>query len=571
MIRAVLTALAAAGLLGAAKVPTVGYRLGVEPVAGAAPLATVEIRLQGDADGETRIALPDHYGFGRDVWRYLSDFSVKGAEVTAPDPAHRVLRHRPGAPLVIRYRVQTAYPQDPPGEEGNTYRGPLLRPNWFALLGDYVFATPEGRAHEAATFRWGRLPKGWHAASDLEHGAMGRPLSVADVAESITVGGTAIQVTESADVPGLRVVRPNAAEAFPATLPDEISRTVAAQRGFWNDVAQPYFVALVPLAAKASGGRSTGGTGRGDGFILYATPGHGGDLGWTIAHEHTHTWIAGRLGRMAPEPEEAAAYWLSEGFTDFFAVRTLLRGGLITPEAAVARLDRGLTAYDRNPARTAPASRIVAEFWTNDDIEQLPYQRGALLALKWDEDIRRKTGGKADLDDVVLRMRDHYRQFPPGQGPDVVTGFVSAAWIVAGLDLRPEIAGYAERGEPVPLPEQLFDGCVDTRTTVTPAYDAGFDPAGSVAAKVMRGVRAGGPAWNSGLRDGMRIDRVDLTPGDTSREIRLTVRPANGGGRPREIRYWPYGDKDIETRRLQLAFGLEGHRLTTCGRKVGGL
>ena len=29
-----------------------------------------------------------------------------------------------------------------------------------------------------------------------------------------------------------------------------------------------------------------------------------------------------------------------------------------------------------------------------------------MLALKWDEEIRQKSGGKADLDDVIVRMRD---------------------------------------------------------------------------------------------------------------------------------------------------------------------
>jgi predicted metalloprotease with PDZ domain len=571
MIRTLFIAATAMLLLGAASRPaTVDYRLGIEAPKQGLPVATVEIRFRGDADGETRIQLPQRYGYGRDAWRYVSDLTIQGAKATAPDAAHRVLRHAPGAKLVVRYRVQSAYPEDPPGQEGNTYRGPLLRPDWFALIGEFVFASPEGRDHEAATFRWNRLPKGWRAVSDLDHGAMGRPLTVTEIVESISVGGSAIEVTSPPSVPGLRVVRPNAATSFPASLPDEIAKTVAAQRTFWSDAGQPYLVALVPLAAKPGGGQSTGGTGRGDGFILYSTPGHGGGLGWTIAHEHTHTWIPSRIGRMPPEREQAA-FWLSEGVTDFVALRTLARAGLISPQDAVARLDGTLKAYDQNPARTAPAARIIADFWKDYDVEQAPYQRGALLALKWDEDIRRKTGGKADLDDVILRMRDHYRQFPQGQGPDVVTNLVSAVWVVAQIDLRPDIARYADGGAPIVFPEIMFDGCLDARVNVSPGFDSGFDHAGSAPAKVVKGVKRRGPAWNTGLRDGMRLDAIDLRPGDMTREIVLTVRPANGRGRPRTLRYWPYGDADVQTRTLQLAFGLEGEKLAACGRKVAGL
>jgi predicted metalloprotease with PDZ domain len=172
---------------------------------------------------------------------------------------------------------------------------------------------------------------------------------------------------------------------------------------------------------------------------------------------------------------------------------------------------------------------------------------------------------------VILRMRDHYRQFRPGEGPDLVTGLVSAAWVVAGMDLRPDIERYVNRGEAITFPEIMFDGCLDARVTVSPAFDSGLDHAATAAARVIKGVRRGGPAWSAGLRDGMRVDGADLNPGDVTREIMLKVRPANGRGGPRTIRYWPYGDKDVEARTFQLTFGLEGEKLAACGRKLGGL
>jgi predicted metalloprotease with PDZ domain len=327
----------------------------------------------------------------------------------------------------------------------------------------------------------------------------------------------------------------------------------------------------VPLTPKPSPtGSSSGGTGRGDAFVLYATPNAISRLRWTIAHEHIHTWIPNRIARRPSDPE-ANTYFISEGFTEFFTSRLMLRAGLVTPEEAVAHLAYEQAAYEANPLRTAPVSRIVADFWTDRNAQRLPYQRGALLALKWDEAIRRKTGGKADLDDVVLRMRDHNMQFPPDQGPDIVTGLVSAAWVVAQIDLRPDIAKYADAGAYVDLPEQMFDGCLDARVTLTPAYDSGFDHMASLAAKLVKGVRRGGPAWNSGLRDGMRITAIDLKPGDLTREVTLTVLPKMGSAKPSQIRYWPYGDKDVETRKLQLAVALSEAAKAACAGKIGGL
>jgi predicted metalloprotease with PDZ domain len=571
MRRLALTAAASILLLGAARPETVDYRLGLElQPADAPPVATVEMRFRGDADGETRLELPNEWASGRELWRYVYDVQVSGAQAREDGPAVRVLTHRPNAKVTVRYRIRTAYEADPVGKDGNPYKGPLIRPQWMALLGDFAFATPEGREHQPATFRWGRTPKDWKLASDLEHGRKDRPMTVQDIVTSATFAGPALTVVERPISGGvLRYVAiPN--ESYPAeAFADQLARVVSAERAFWNDVTGPYLVGFVPLVP-SPGNRSSGGTGRGDAFVLYATPGLAEQLRWTVAHEHTHTWIAARTGRQESGAQQMATGWFSEGFSDFYMVRTLTRAGEITPAEAVARLDGMLTGYDANPLREAPGSRIVADYWKDRNAQKLPYQRGALLALKWDEAIRQKTGGKADLDDVILQMRDHYQRFPGGKGPDVVTGIVSAAWVKAQIDLRPEIARYADGGALVDLPEQLFDGCVDMRLTVTPAFDAGFDYAGSFEGKVVKGVRARGPAWNSGLRDGMRIDKVDLKAGDMTREVVLVVRPARGG-KARTIRFWPYGDKDVETRRLQLAHGLSGEALAACGRRIGGL
>jgi predicted metalloprotease with PDZ domain len=570
MIRVLSLAAAALLMLGAAKVPTVDYRLGVEAQAGAPPLVEVEIRFQGDADGETRLELPDHWASARDAWRYLSALEVTGATAAEDGPAVRVLHHKPNAKITVRYRVQTAYDQDPAGADGNPYRGPLIRPDWLALLGELVFASPEGRDPLPATFRWGRLPKGWRVASDLEHGRMGRPMSVQDVSQSITVGGSRLVLVERPITGGtLRFATPAGAPFEVTPFADDVAKVISAQRAFWNDLNEPYFVAYLPLTPRPRGS-SSGGTGRGDAFVLYGTPNTDPErMRWTIAHEHIHAWIPKRLAPRTTDPD-AATYWISEGFTEFYTARTLLRAGLVTPEEGVAHLAREAADYEANPLKIAPNSRVVSEFWTDPNAQRLPYQRGALLALKWDEAIRRKTGGKADLDDVVLRMRDHNMQFPSGQGPDLVTGLVSAAWVVAQLDLRPDIAKYAEGGAYVDLPEQMFDGCLDAQVTVAPGFDSGFDHAASAAARIVKGVRRLGPAWNSGLRDGMRIDGADLKPGDMTREIVLTVRPAKGG-KARTVRYWPYGDKDVATRKLQLAVGLSETAKATCGRKIGGL
>lgn len=502
MIRAFVIAAAATLLLGAAKAPSVQYRLDVAPTG-----VDVDMRFRGEADGDTRLTIPE---------ALASDLAVSGATVETVGPTERLLRHRPGAKVRVRYALKAS------GQE-------------LAALGEAVFAAPQGWEATAATLRWGRLPKGWRVVSDLEAAAGARPLAVADVRRSILLAGPALQTAERSTAAGtVRAVTPKDDRLGAARLVEIAAPAVAAMRAYWGEGAGPF------LAARSAA--SDRWQARYDGFVAPPVSVPDAALQQVLVETYMVDVLETRLGRAPARPAE----WLTGGIGKLLADRALARAGVLAADDAVGRM------AEQDRARDARS-------------------RGFILALKWDEDIRRKTGGKADLDDVILRMRDHYREFGPGQGPDVVTGLVSAAWVVAKMDLRPDIAAYVDGRRPIPLPETLFDGCLDARVTVTPGFDSGFDHAGSTAAKVARGVRRNGPAWNSGLRDGMRLDTIDLKPGDMTREIVLTVRPAKGRAKARTLRYWPYGDNDVETRTLQLAMDLSGDKLAACGRKLGGL
>jgi predicted metalloprotease with PDZ domain len=566
MIRVFALAAAAALLLGAKRPPSVDYRLGVDLQGSAPPILTVELRFQGDADGETRLDLPDGFRDEQGAWRYVFDLQVRGAQVTAPDPAHRVLTHKPGARIDVRYRVQSAYPQDPQAQGGDPVKGPLLRPQAVAALGPLVFVTPEGRDLEAATFEWARMPKGWSAASDLEHADLGRWMSVADVRDSIAVAGPGLELSET-DLNGgrLRVARlggPAAAATTQAAAP-----VLAAQDAYWKEPQGPRLFAIVGLAGS---GPAAGGDGFLDAFVLYASPDAADRVAETVAQRNLESWIPARIGRIEGSP--AATAWIGGGLSDFLAARILLRAGVETPAQAVERLGGALYVYDHSPVRTAAAAQVAAGWATNADLREVARQRGVLLALKWDEAIRQKSGGKADLDDVLLRMRDHYRQFRPGEGPDLLTSLLSAAWVTAGVDLRPDITRYVDHGEVVDLPAELFGGCVQARVTTSPAYDTGFDVEGSIAAHTIRGVRRRGPAWNSGLRNGMALASWRYRAGDTTQQVEFTVRTGKGRrARTRTIAYWPYGDEDAVNRKLQLTPGLSADEIAACGRRLSGL
>lgn len=563
----VLALLAAAALMGGAARPaTVDYSL--SPVFDGETLkaVAVEVRFTGEADGETRVRLPDDWGGQAELWKSLSGFKIAGGKLETPSPAVRVVKHRPGARIVLRYQVTSGYPGDPPA--GNTYR-PAVRPGWFHLIGEGAFVEPEGQKAAPATFTWKRWPKTWTLASDLDHAATARTTTVADVLESVSLGAPALKVM-TRTIPGgrLRVAVLGDWSFAPEAFGDQLARIIAAQRRFWNDVDGPYFVSLIPT--QGPGVTSLGGTGRSDGFALFATTNvDQAMMTYLIAHEHTHTWIAPRLGRLSAA-DEAADYWFSEGFTDFYAYRTLLRSGVWSLEDFARQANESLAAYDSSPVRTAPNSRVVKAFWSDPSVQKLPYQRGLLLAFHWDEAVRRATRGARDLDDVMMLMRD---RAAAARTPDEVElarpGFVRAMKDVAGLDVTADIARHVEAGEPVALPTALLEGCARLVTEPRPVFARGWNAeATSAAGNIVTGLRPDSPAYAAGLRDGMAIVKRETGKvGDARVEYALRVRD---GATERMIRFLPQGRERFTAREIVIHPDLDDAARKTCAARMGG-
>jgi predicted metalloprotease with PDZ domain len=544
-LAAVIAALAA---IGAAKPDQgrVDYRLTPEFDQGGLSNLRVSLSLRADASGRTRLDLPDESMGERERWRLLSGFEAKGARLEEDGPAHRVLISKPGAPLTVTYRVRSAYASDPPGK-GNPYKGPIIRPAWFATHGDFVFAIPHGRDHAPATFAWAGFPKGWTVASNLD-GAE-RRFTVGNVFESNLLGGTDVQLY-TRQIPGgvMRFAMRGDWSFAGGSFADELASVISGQRGFWGGSRTPYFISLIPLAP--SGGISVGGTGRFQGFALFATA-NASDamLRRTLAHEHTHTWIPALQGWMPDGAQEPSAYWYSEGFTDFYTDRTLLRSGQWTPQDFVDHLNTVLREYNASPLREAPNTVIVSDFWKSRAAEALPYQRGYLLAFLWDVRMRRATHDARGLDDVMFAMRDRYVAAPAGAKPMVVESFEATAQRLTGVDVGPDIETFVTRGAPIALPPDLFEGCARVGPQTVPAYDLGFDAEASAVKGVFTGVDPAGPAYRAGLRDGMkRIARDGGAPGDSRAAITYRVKDESGAEQVP-----PLNDEDLLDRTIILA------------------
>jgi predicted metalloprotease with PDZ domain len=559
-----ITLAAGASLLAAAAPPvgTARYRVTPIVVADGSGALEVEIRFRGDADGETLLELPRQWAGSSELWRHVTGLEIRGAERLAGLYDRPVLHHRPRARLSVRYTIVSAWQEDP----GFAYEKarPMVRPDWFFVHGEGLFAYPAERFAGRARFRWGKLPRGWRIASDLDH-LKGKRTTIANMINSVAIGGVGLKVVER-DIGGapLRVAMLGDWSFEPEALADLVARIVVAADSFWGDRTSPFLVAMAPLG-EVSAGLSYTGTGRTDAFSIASTSafqlGHATRF---LAHEYTHSWIPNELGAL-PEENEAADYWFSEGFDDYVAAKVLLRSGLWTLADFAADKNETLLRYGTSPARTADAAAITERFWTDAAVRQVSYDRGHLLAARLDGHIAARSDGRQSLDDVLRAQRKAAKG-----SPELASAlFRKVLEDETGIDAGPDIERHARRGEPLLLPADLYGDCARIVTERRREFHRGFDSqATRLAGGVIAGVVPDGPAYAAGMRDGMRLVRFESGKvGDSGVEV--VYRVADDGGEERLLRYLPEGTAEHEVQRVELTVKGPDHEARCKARLAG--
>jgi len=248
----------------------------------------------------------------------------------------------------------------------------------------------------------------------------------------------------------------------------------------------------------------------------------------TLSHEMIHTWTSSSLG----------GQWYGEGIAVHYQALLPWRAGLIGTDRFLEDLNDTARRYYTNALNGTPDREIAPRFWEDTRIRVLPYDRGALYFAVLDGKIRRASGGKRSLDDLIREM---VRRARTGQRAD------DAAWLdLIGRELGDDgrrlhadmLAGK------LMLPQSSdFGPCFARTTAKFRRFELGFDPKSLVGdVKTIRGLMAGSEAAKAGLRDGDVVTyavALDSVQGDPTRTLTLKV---TRGGRTFPITYLPRGE-----------------------------
>lgn len=278
-----------------------------------------------------------------------------------------------------------------------------------------------------------------------------------------------------------------------------------------------------------------------------------------VAHEFFHVWNVKRIRPDALGPFDynnenyTRLLWVAEGITEYYANLLVRKAGLISSEDYLGHLARQMEDFQNTPGRevmSAEESSFDAwiKFYRPDENSvnsQISYyDKGELLGLLLDLEIRRRSDNRKSLDDV---MRYFFVEFFQKGRNYTPADFQKACELMAGASLEQFFARYVRgRGDLVPAYHEILAGA-------GLSLEQGGRPVGkadaSVPAKAFLGadleqqgdhlmiesVRSGSPAYEQGLNakdeivalDGARVTKDTFEsmiaakrPGD---KVRLTV------------------------------------------------
>lgn len=256
-----------------------------------------------------------------------------------------------------------------------------------------------------------------------------------------------------------------------------------------------------------------------------------------VAAEVLHAWIGSRLWVGPTDPaHEAESYWFTEGMNRHLARDLLFRFGLITASELLDEL-HGLASVLATSPRLASGNAELAAHRREAGVVPLLVARGALYAARIDALLRKKSGDKQRLDDVLRALfnkaRDQRAALP-------TSAWVEAVTLSLGAGEAEVFTRTIEKGGAIEIPEGSFGPCFRGEKRRYEAFDLGFDEEATRAssAHAIQGLRPGGPAERAGLRSEDVLIEAVLRKGRSDAPVTLTI---ERGKEKKTIQYRPAG------------------------------
>jgi predicted metalloprotease with PDZ domain len=443
-----------------------------------APTLRVRLEFEGSVTGSSTLVLPTTWAGQSNLFQSISNLKVLPPailDMQTDSNGEKTLRYPPSHKVIVTYDLRNDWKE--PLRHPKEFR-PVLRPTNIIFNGQNGLVYPRLSSTDEVqvAFKWNNLPKGWIVAASF--GTKKNKMRVRGqwdrVHDALFAAGD-FRVTRLREAGQDLILAVRGKWIFSdKDAAQQIMSLFRVEREFWGEKARNSF--LVVLTSYDQDIGSSDGTAFTNAFLLYLSTKQTFtvDIKSQLAHEVFHTWNPYRMGEMSGEATE----WFTEGFTRYYQDRILLRAGVIGLEEYIERLNQIISAYWSSPVRNWSQSQWLDRAHTGKAESELPYDRGAVVALWLDEQIRRYSGNKESLDD---RMRALLRT---KRGRLTTESLVDALSNDLSPELKEQLRSFIEQGLPIPMPTRLESSCATLVTSgsyplYTPANTNGCDAAPS--------------------------------------------------------------------------------------------
>jgi predicted metalloprotease with PDZ domain len=472
----------------------------------------IRLEFNGNPAGYTKLAIP--YDSGQ--WRPQDHFRIIGVNGArhhgrvAGDSASYSIDHKPGAVLRIDYVISNALADTIPSL--HEIYAQMLTPRFFYMTGDHLLITPQDSTLYSVQLHWKGFPQSWNFLSTHTEGR--KPVTfrarMAAVREAIYMGGD-IRIHKLIIQSKPVYFATRGTWSFPdSAVFGVISRTMIAQRQYWNDYATDrYTISLIPMKYVSEGERSINGRALYQTFVTVGTNSKAlglEDLLFLYNHELMHHWFGNILPQAAPE---ARYKWFHEGFTEYFTYVSMLEGGLLDTAAFNNRLNGIFREYYRDTANQYGNAEIESAYFNSDKHARIPYQRGLFFALYLDEAVRKYSNGTASLKDIMQQLFAEARSTGAAFSQE---RFFMLLKKYTGKDHAAAISRFITEGRFITIEDWSQ---VTNRIVLQEAelFDLGFTTdKGMVLNARLETVRPGSPAYDAGLRPGDILSGYSYQP-----------------------------------------------------------
>ncbi|MDR0233944.1 MAG: PDZ domain-containing protein, partial [Zoogloeaceae bacterium] len=185
------------------------------------------------------------------------------------------------------------------------------------------------------------------------------------------------------------------------------------------------------------------------------------------SHEYFHRWNVRRIRPLALAKNEwqrenyTRLLWFFEGATSYYDDLCLVRAGLMTEGDYLSRLGKTISRVWQTPGRLRQSlAEASFDAWIkyyrpdeNTPNAQISYyNKGALLALWLDLELRLKSLGKTSLDDL---MRDLWRNDGASDSPIAEEEIFRRVARLGGMDTARALEAFVEGTGDLPLEQSL--------------------------------------------------------------------------------------------------------------------